>query len=1579
MLKNIIGLALCKKGLDKKLHKIFGLTGLGTIVTVSNSHELFSNALPNILFIEEGFLSSKEWPKFHRSASEKTDSVCIILKDELLNRIPKKVITLPQVLLLTNLQSETEVKVAKLLLHQCCKSANMHETDLETCLSSMELIDRMVWAFNEQFEIVYVNSAAKAYTVKSTGHSISGKMSIRELYAPDTDMESIAEWKKLFIQAFNGEIVETTLPLIGKANPYFITELRLVEIAHQKIVLALVREIGAVVQKMSVKDITPELKGLPKGAFSDNLFIVNRNCQFVLHKEDASGAESGYADFLGKHISEVMPVDVSSSMEQCIAAAFGSGHIQILQYNLFYHARLHYFEAKFALLDNDRVIMLIRDNSVVKSGEMLMAENEKRFLLMLKHTGQILYDYDIPSGTVKWFGSMEKLEGRSGLEFSALGFRRWQELIHPDDRGMVAIKRRMAEETRSIFHLQYQVMLPDEHRIYIEDRGAFMYTESGESYRILGTLNDISKERETRLALQKSEERYKAFISQSSEAIWCFELTEPIDITLPVERQIELFFEQGYLSDCNHAYAKMYGVSDVSEIIGMPLGTVLVKEDKSNIDYLRAFIANSYILNDAESVEVDFSGKLKYFLNNLVGIVSNGCIERAWGTQRDITHLRQVEEAQKTAEKKYREIFENAIEGIYQSSFEGYFLNLNPAMAAMYGYESPFEMMQVVKNIGLQCYDSSGERLKFLALIKSIGKVQGFESMAVKKDGSKFWISENARLIVNELTGEEHVEGMVEDITRRKVAAQNLIEREELYRSLVDHSPDAITVYVNNLLVYANPSCFAMFAATKTNDIIGKSPLDFVHLDSRELAVEQIKQLADQHSYIGPVEEKFVKIDGTVFYAEVTAMPISWSGQPAVQLILRDLSSKKREEFIRESENTVYAMIAQTTSLQSILSKICELNDYFYENCNTVIYLNIRGIYSIAAAPSIRYELRRPLETLEQTGIAQVAGKLKMPFFLQNLLEVEQWNEYALAMDKLGYKACWAKPISDMKGVLYGVMMYYFTKETTPQLYNERLAEHFINLTVISIEKRKLEEENSNLSLVARQTTSAVSILDNDFQTIWINEGYEKLTGYKLDELRGQLATDLLHGPQTDRTITDESLMELRQNGSVRYETFNYTKDGKGYWVSVQIDRMFDSKNNHIGYFMIENDITERIEQEKAIKEAQMRAEEASRLKSAFLANMSHEIRTPMNGILGFADILRSELMTIGQEELYKFSETIYNSGRRLLNLLNDILDISRIEADRLDLAVHECRLDEVLIKTLTLLKPLAERKGLVLDYTELKETYVHADENRLHQVFNNVIGNAIKFTSSGSVRVATRKIEVDGKRMAKISVTDTGRGIEPSFLQHIFEPFMQESTGFSRSHEGSGLGLAISQRLIHLMNGKIEVESELHAGTTVHIMLELSEEKFFPIVDNHGEQDLVKEFGTLVARRPKVFVVEDDETSRILFERAVGEFADLRLAANGDEALQQFSGNRQVGWIPDIILLDIGLPSPWDGIKLRKAICEQFSEAKAIPMVAQTAYAMRDERENFIKEGFAVVLTKPLNRREVLTTLLHYTRENQQ
>ncbi|MEM7240218.1 MAG: ATP-binding protein, partial [Pseudomonadota bacterium] len=349
------------------------------------------------------------------------------------------------------------------------------------------------------------------------------------------------------------------------------------------------------------------------------------------------------------------------------------------------------------------------------------------------------------------------------------------------------------------------------------------------------------------------------------------------------------------------------------------------------------------------------------------------------------------------------------------------------------------------------------------------------------------------------------------------------------------------------------------------------------------------------------------------------------------------------------------------------------------------------------------------------------------------------------------------------------------------------------------------------------------------------------------------------------------------------------------------------------GWVLTFTDITGQKEDARNLVRAQMQAEEsedrahayarqadsANRAKSAFLAAMSHEIRTPMNGIVGMADLL-SEGKLDADQALYV--GTIRASGEALLVLIKDILDFSKIEAGKMDLSCAAFDLDATINDVVLLAMPMAASKGLDLtaEYAPDLVKVVDGDPFRVRQVLTNLIGNAVKFTPAGSVRVTVSGEHLEGQVSLRIAVADTGIGIAPDRLTAIFDEFTQADTSQSRRFEGTGLGLAISNRLVSLMGGRIALESEPGAGTTFTVHLDL------PSAELPGQADIRCEAAAPHEVRPiRVLIAEDNRTNRLLLDRMLaGDGHDLVMAVTGREAVTAYGDVR-----PDLILMDVSMP----------------------------------------------------------------------
>jgi signal transduction histidine kinase/CheY-like chemotaxis protein len=379
-----------------------------------------------------------------------------------------------------------------------------------------------------------------------------------------------------------------------------------------------------------------------------------------------------------------------------------------------------------------------------------------------------------------------------------------------------------------------------------------------------------------------------------------------------------------------------------------------------------------------------------------------------------------------------------------------------------------------------------------------------------------------------------------------------------------------------------------------------------------------------------------------------------------------------------------------------------------------------------------------------------------------------------------------------------------------------------------------------------------------------------------------------------------------------------------------------------------QSDITDRKQYEKALVRAKHQAEESDQLKSAFLANMSHEIRTPLNGILGFSHLLTKNNLSKNQKE--KFVSIIKNNGKQLLNLINDILDISKLEARQLKIFESEFSLNELMkeIKTLFQNDPKLQNKEVTLHaHQELKKgnDYILADQERISQIFQNLINNAIKFTEEGRIDFGYKKEE----NRVIFYVKDTGMGIAKEKQQEIFNRFQQEESSFKTQAGGTGLGLSISKGLIELMDGTIWVESAEGKGSSF----------FFSIPYKPGNSNKAETAKTVPSKKYQektILIVEDDQHSYQLLLAFLKEYqSNVLSAVDGIQAVKTVKENPEI----DLILMDIRLPR-MDGLEATKEIKKINPN---IPVIAQSAYAMSEDRKKSSEAGCDDFIPKPIER----------------
>lgn len=525
------------------------------------------------------------------------------------------------------------------------------------------------------------------------------------------------------------------------------------------------------------------------------------------------------------------------------------------------------------------------------------------------------------------------------------------------------------------------------------------------------------------------------------------------------------------------------------------------------------------------------------------------------------------------------------------------------------------------------------------------------------------------------------------------------------------------------------------------------------------------------------------------------------------------------------------------------------------------------------------------------------------------------------------------------------------SKEGKPLFYEGTVEDVTAQLRV----QQALRKSEERFRSLVQHSSDIITVLDGLGAITYLSPSIERLLGYSPDEMMGRDPFEMVH--PDDRPKMNVLMRKVAKKSGAHGSVEFRMRHAEGHYVyieSVGANLLHDV--NVGGIVLNSRDITERKRAEAVLVAAKEQAEEVARLKSNFLANMSHEIRTPLTGILGFSSILAEEITDPEQREFVTFIE---KSGRRLMETLNSVLDLARLESGRMALTMEAIRVADAVKEIVHLMHPMAQDRNVRLE-AAISDANAEAnlDVGALNRVLTNLVGNAIKFTEEGCVTV---EVDADADSVV-IRVRDTGEGIEQEFLPRLFNEFEQGSTGIGRSHEGSGLGLTITHHLVERMSGTISVESEKGVGSVFTVC--------FPLTMQRSTHSEISPAGlghssTSKARTGlRVLVVDDNETTRFLMDRMIEAEYDTYSARSEEDALAA-AGDVHF----DAVLMDINLGAAASGedVMHRLRGLEGYAE---VPIVAFTAYALPGDRERFLSAGFDGYLSKPFTKPQLLALL---------
>lgn len=532
----------------------------------------------------------------------------------------------------------------------------------------------------------------------------------------------------------------------------------------------------------------------------------------------------------------------------------------------------------------------------------------------------------------------------------------------------------------------------------------------------------------------------------------------------------------------------------------------------------------------------------------------------------------------------------------------------------------------------------------------------------------------------------------------------------------------------------------------------------------------------------------------------------------------------------------------------------------------------------------------------------------------------------------------------------------------TVVLDEEGKVETDVEIIIDITEKKKAEEELQILSLVASKTNTGVTIADENGNITWVNKALEGIIGYSLAELKGKRLGDVLANPLTDNEIILAARAKAAKNEGFSIEVLALKKDGNPIWLSAANTPVLNANGQIERQVELINDISQRKQVEQEMLESREQAIQLSEAKEMFLSVMSHEIRTPLNAVIGMTHLLLENDPKPSQLDdlnILKFS------GENLLNIINDILDFTKIETGNLHLESIPFDLHTLCVDIINSLQVNASKRDdlLNLTYDNLIPAQILGDKTRLYQILMNLIGNAIKFTEKGKVELFVKLQEHTEDNLAiYFEVRDNGIGISPDKISYIFETFTQARTDISRKYGGTGLGLAITKKLIKLYNSEIDVKSTEGKGTSFSFVI-----NFGHVLETDLRAQPVALPNSFTAKT--ILVVDDNEVNILIAKRFLSKWGfTLDFASNGEEAIHKIIENTY-----DLVFMDIRMPGI-DGFDATRIIREIPGDYfKNLPIIALTASTLHNENSKFKEAGMNGHMLKPFNPDEIKMLLANY------